>query len=433
MSKADVDSALREIRIALLEADVALSVVKEFIVLVREKALGQEVTRSVTPGQMVIKIVNDHLVEILGVGASELNLATTPPAVIMLVGLQGSGKTTTTAKLAKHLRSQYRKNAIMTSLDIRRPAAQQQLKSLGETHSIPTLPIVPFETPEMITERALDTGKKEGHDVILLDTAGRLHIDDSMMSEALKIQDLSNPCEILFVADSMTGQDAVNAARAFSERLNITGIILTRIDGDARGGAALSIREVTGTPIKLMGTGEKIDDIEVFHPDRIASRILGMGDVVSLVEKAQETVREEEAEEFARKLQKGQFDLEDMAKQLGQMRKMGGVGGILNKLPSVGKIKNQLQDANIDDNVISRQEAIIFSMTTAERKNPKLFNGSRRRRIAEGSGTTVQEVNRLLKQHKEMAKAMKKMSKLGRKGFTKGMPQGMPPGILPRI
>lgn len=432
MSTSDIDLALREIRIALLEADVALSVVKEFTNSVREKALGKEIIRSITPGQMVVKIVNDHLIEILGTGASELNLAATPPVVIMVVGLQGSGKTTTTAKLAKHLRAQYRKNSIMVSLDIRRPAAQQQLKSLGETNGIPTLPIVPFETPEMITERALDIGRKEGHDVILLDTAGRLHIDDTMMSEAIKIQALSNPSEILFVADSMTGQDAVNAAQSFSEQLKVTGIILTRIDGDARGGAALSIRQVTGKPIKLMGTGEKIDEIEVFHPDRIASRILGMGDVVSLVEKAQETVEEEEAKELARKVQKGQFDLEDMAKQLGQVRKMGGMGGILNMLPSVGKIKNQLRDANIDDKLISRQEAIIRSMTSAERKNPKLFNGSRRRRIAEGSGTSVQEVNRLLKQHKEMSKAMKKMSKLGKNGLSNAMPQGMPAGFLPR-
>jgi len=432
LSTSDIDLALREIRIALLEADVALSVVKEFTNSVREKALGKEIIRSITPGQMVVKIVNDHLIEILGTGASELNLAATPPVVIMVVGLQGSGKTTTTAKLAKHLRAQYRKNSIMVSLDIRRPAAQQQLKSLGETNGIPTLPIVPFETPEMITERALDIGRKEGHDVILLDTAGRLHIDDTMMSEAIKIQALSNPSEILFVADSMTGQDAVNAAQSFSEQLKVTGIILTRIDGDARGGAALSIRQVTGKPIKLMGTGEKIDEIEVFHPDRIASRILGMGDVVSLVEKAQETVEEEEAKELARKVQKGQFDLEDMAKQLGQVRKMGGMGGILNMLPSVGKIKNQLRDANIDDKLISRQEAIIRSMTSAERKNPKLFNGSRRRRIAEGSGTSVQEVNRLLKQHKEMSKAMKKMSKLGKNGLSNAMPQGMPAGFLPR-
>jgi signal recognition particle subunit SRP54 len=429
LSEADVDAALREVRIALLEADVALSVVRDFIDLVRERAVGEEVTRSVTPGQMVVKIVNDHLVEMLGGGSSDLNLSVSPPAAVMMVGLQGSGKTTTTAKVAVFLRDRHRKKSLMASLDIRRPAAQQQLAVLGKENGIETLPIVPFETPEMITKRAFDVARKEGFDIILLDTAGRLHVDEELMGEAEAIYKMANPSETLFVADSLTGQDAVNAAKSFNERLKVTGIVLTRIDGDARGGAALSIKAVTGQPIKLLGTGEKIDALEVFHPDRIASRILGMGDVVSLVEKAQETVAEEEAEELARKVQKGQFDLDDMAKQLRQVRKMGGMGGILGMLPGVGKVKSQLKNANIDDRSLARQEAIILSMTPAERKNPKLFNGSRRRRIASGAGTTVQEVNRVLKQFQEMSRAMKRMSKLG----NKGMMRGMPPGMMPRL
>jgi signal recognition particle subunit SRP54 len=317
----------------------------------------------------------------------------------------------------------------MASLDIRRPAAQQQLAVLGKENGIETLPIVPFETPEMITKRAFDVARKEGFDIILLDTAGRLHVDEELMGEAEAIYKMAKPSETLFVADSLTGQDAVNAAKSFNERLEVTGIVLTRIDGDARGGAALSIKAVTGQPIKLLGTGEKIDALEVFHPDRIASRILGMGDVVSLVEKAQETVAEEEAEELARKVQKGQFDLDDMAKQLRQVRKMGGMGGILGMLPGVGKVKSQLKNANVDDKSLARQEAIILSMTPAERKNPKLFNGSRRRRIASGAGTTVQEVNRVLKQFQEMSRAMKRMSKLGNKGTMRGMP----PGMMPRL
>ncbi len=414
---------------ALLEADVALSVVKSFIDGVRERAVGEEVTRSVTPGQMVIKIVNDHLVEALGGGTSELSLAAPPPAAIMMVGLQGSGKTTTTAKIAVHLRDRHRKRALMASLDVRRPAAQQQLKVLGDENNITTLQIVPFETPEMITKRAIEVAKKGGFDLVLLDTAGRLHVDEELMVEAKAIHQLAKPIETLFVADALTGQDAVNVASSFNESLKVTGIVLTRIDGDARGGAALSIRAVTGKPIKLLGTGEKIDALEVFHPDRIASRILGMGDIVTLVEKAQETVEEEEAEELARKLQKGQFDLEDMAKQLRQVRKMGGMGGLLGMLPGVGKVKSQLQNANINDKALARQEAIILSMTPSERKNPKLFNGSRRRRIAVGSGTSVQEVNRVLKQFQEMSRAMKRMSKLGEKGLMRGLP----PGMMPRL
>ena len=428
LSESDVDVAMRDIRVALLEADVALPVVKDFIDAVRARAIGEEVVRSVTPGQMVVKIVNDHLTEMLGGGSAELNLAATPPAAIMMVGLQGSGKTTSTAKIAVHLRDRYRKKALMASLDVRRPAAQQQLKVLGEETGIASLPIVPLETPEIIARRAMGTARKEGYDIVLLDTAGRLHIDDDLMKEAASIHALTKPVETLFVADAMTGQDAVEAAQAFHETVHVTGIMLTRIDGDARGGAALSIRAVTGCPIKLLGTGEKIDALEVFHPDRIASRILGMGDVVSLVEKATETVDEEEAEQLAERLQKGEFDFDDFAKQLSQVRKMGGMGGIMGMLPGVGKIKNQMAGANVDDKMLARQEAIILSMTPKERRNPKLFNGSRRRRIAAGSGTSVQEVNRVLKQFQEMSRMVKRMGKLGKKGM---MRQGMA-GLMPR-
>ncbi len=419
LSAADVDTAMRDIRVALLEADVALPVVKDFIEAVRERAVGEEVVRSVTPGQMVVKIVNDHLTEMLGGGSSELNLSATPPVAIMMVGLQGSGKTTTTAKIARHLRERFRKKALMASLDVRRPAAQQQLKVLGEENAIATLPIVPLESPEMIAKRAMEVARKEGYDVVLLDTAGRLHIDDELMKEAASIHAITRPIETLFVADAMTGQDAVKTAQAFHERVHVTGVVLTRIDGDARGGAALSIRAVTGCPIKLLGTGEKIDALEVFHPERIASRILGMGDVVTLVEKAAETVDQEEAEKLAAKMQKGEFDFDDFAKQIQQVRKMGGMGGIMGMLPGVAKVKNQLAGANINDKALARQEAIILSMTREERRNPKLFNGSRRRRVAEGSGTSVQEVNRLLKQFQEMSKVMKRMNKLGKKGVMR--------------
>jgi len=428
LSASDVDAALREIRVALLEADVALPVVTDLIAAVRERAVGEEVIRSVTPGQMVVKIVNDQLTEMLGSGAVEINLAANPPTPILMVGLQGSGKTTTTAKIAVMLRDRHRKKSLMASLDVRRPAAQQQLAVLGQQAEIATLPIVPLETAEAIARRAMETARREGYDVVLLDTAGRLHVDDALMDEAAAIHGIAKPVETLFVADAMTGQDAVRTAEAFHKRLHVTGVVLTRIDGDARGGAALSIRAVTGCPIKLLGTGERIDALEVFHPERIASRILGMGDVVSLVERAAETVEEEEAEKLAAKLQKGEFDFDDLAQQLRQIRKMGGMGGIMGMLPGVGKVKNQLAQANIDDKALSRQEAIILSMTPQERKNPKVFNASRRRRIAAGAGATVQEVNRVLKQHKEMSRAIKRMGKLGKKGM---MRHGLP-GMMPR-
>ncbi len=428
LSEADVTAALREIRIALLEADVALPVVKDFVDAVRERAVGEEVMRSVTPGQMVVKIVHDHMTEMLGPEAAGINLAATPPVAMLMVGLQGSGKTTTTAKIGLHLRDRYKKKALMASLDVRRPAAQEQLAVLGRETGIETLPVVPLQTPADITRRALDAARRGGFDVVLLDTAGRLHIDDEMMAEAAEIRDIAQPAETLLVADALTGQDAVRAAAAFHARVGVTGIVLTRVDGDGRGGAALSVKAVTGCPIKLIGVGEKMDALEAFHPERIASRILGMGDVVSLVEKAQETIEEEDAEKLAAKIRKGQFDFDDFAQQLRQVRRMGGMSGIMSMLPGVARVKDQLAAGNVDDGALARQEAIILSMTPKERRNPKLFNASRRRRIAAGSGTTVQEVNRLLKQHQQMSKMMKKMSKLGKKGL---MRSGMP-GLMPR-
>jgi signal recognition particle subunit SRP54 len=428
LSEADVTAALREVRVALLEADVALPVVKDFINAVREKAIGQDVVRSVAPGQMVVKIVHDYLVEILGSDAVDISLQAVAPVVILMVGLQGSGKTTTTAKIALRLKTRERKKVLMASLDVQRPAAQEQLAILGRQIEVDTLPVVAGQQPVAIAQRALTTGKLQGYDVVLLDTAGRLHIDEALMLEVAAVRDVSQPHETLLVADAMTGQDAINVAKSFNDRVGISGVVLTRVDGDARGGAALSIRSVTGKPIKLIGVGEKIDALETFHPDRIAGRILGMGDVVSLVEKAAETVDRDEAEKLAAKLEKGNFDLDDLASQLKQLRKMGGMSGMLSMLPGVGKIKKQLNEANLDDSVIKRQEAIISSMTKAERKNPKLMNASRRRRIAVGSGSSVQDVNRLLKQHQDMAQMMKKVSKLGKKGFMRHGLAGLLPG-----
>ena len=429
LSEADVSAAMREIRIALLEADVALPVVKDFVETVGAEAVGQEVLRSINPGQMVVKIVNDRLVEMLGAGSADIDLAAAPPVAAMMVGLQGSGKTTTTAKLGQRIQRQDRKKVLMASLDVRRPAAQEQLAVLGTQAGVATLPVIPLQTPRMIADRAMETARKEGYDVVLLDTAGRLAIDDALMDEAASISDAASPKETLLVADAMTGQDAVATATAFHERLGLTGIILTRIDGDSRGGAALSMRAVTGCPIKLLGTGEGLDALEAFHPDRIASRILGMGDVVSLVEKAQETIAEDEAEKLARKMQKGRFDFDDLAKQLRQIRMMGGLGGITQLLPGVGRMQKQLANANVDEAVLVRQEAIISSMTPAERLRPEIIKASRKRRIAAGSGVTVQDVNRLMKQFQEMNRMMKKMNKLGKKGVMRG---GMPPMMPPR-
>lgn len=427
LSEDDVNAALREVRIALLEADVALPVVKQFIAGVKERAVGQEVLRSVTPGQMVIKIVHDHLIEMLGSASEAINLNAVPPVPILMVGLQGSGKTTTTAKLALRLRTRDRKKVLMASLDVRRPAAQEQLKVLGEQTEVATLPIIPGQGPVEIAKRALVTGRLEGYDVVLLDTAGRLAIDDELMAEVAAIRDATKPVETLLVVDAMTGQDAVTVATNFEQRVGITGIVLTRIDGDARGGAALSMRQITGKPIKLLGVGEKVDALESFHPDRIAGRILGMGDVVGLVEKAAESIDREEAEKMAARLQQGAFTLDDMAAQLRQIRKMGGMSGLMGMLPGVGKVKNQLKEANVDERMLKRQEAIISSMTKAERRDIRLLNGSRRRRIALGSGSTVQDVNRLLKQYQEMQAMMKKVKKLGQKGLMRHGIQGLLP------
>jgi signal recognition particle subunit SRP54 len=429
LNESDVGAAMREVRIALLEADVALPVVKDFVEKVRARAVGQEVLRSVTPGQMVVKIVNDELVAMLGGEGEELYLAAQPPVPIMMVGLQGSGKTTSTAKIAKRLVGKERKRVLMASLDTRRPAAQEQLKILGEQAGVPTLPIIPGQMPLDIAKRAMEAARLGGYDVVMLDTAGRLHVDEGLMAELDSVKFAANPAEVLLVADALTGQDAVNVAKQFNDRLSVTGIVLTRMDGDGRGGAALSMRAVTGRPIKLVGVGEKLDEMESFHPSRVASRILGMGDVVSLVEKAQELVDDQDAEKLVKRLKKGQFTLVDYQKQLEQMRKMGGMSGVLSLLPGVGKLKKALAGANIDESMLVRQDAIIKSMTPKERENTKIIAASRKRRIAAGSGTTVQEVNKLLKQHQQMADMMKKMGKGG-----KGMPQ-LPPGfdgMLPR-
>ena len=428
LSESDVTEALREVRVALLEADVALPVVKDFIASVREKAIGAEVLRSVTPGQMVVKLVHDHLVETLGATAEPIDLRATPPAVILMVGLQGSGKTTTTAKLAKRLVARERKKVLMASLDVNRPAAQEQLAILGRQVEVACLPVVMGQSPVEIAKRALMTARTEGYDVLLLDTAGRLAIDEPLMAEVAAVRDATRPVETLLVADAMTGQDAVNIARSFNERVGITGIVLTRVDGDARGGAALAMRAVTGRPIKLMGVGEKLDALEDFHPDRIASRILGMGDVVGLVERAAETIDREEAEKLAAKLQKGGFDLQDFAQQLKQLKKMGGMSGVMGMLPGIGKIKKQLAQANIDEGMLKRQEAIILSMTPRERRDYRLLNARRKQRIAAGSGTTVPEINRLLKQFMDMSRMMKQVQALGKKGAL----ERHLPGLLAR-
>ncbi len=436
LREADVDEALREVRVALLEADVALSVAKDFIAAVREKAVGQDVLKSVTPGQMVVKIVHDQLAATLGsdeeLGESAINIAGSPPVAILMVGLQGSGKTTTTAKLARRLTEKNRKKILMASLDVYRPAAQQQLATLGEQIQVRCLNAVLGEQPVAITKRAMQTARLEGFDVVLLDTAGRLHIDEELMREVADVRDASSPAETLLVTDAMTGQDAVNVAREFNEKIGITGIALTRVDGDARGGAALSMRAITGKPIKLMGTGEKIEALDDFNAERIAGSILGMGDVVGLVEKAQEVVAEEDAERMAKKMLKGLFTLDDMAEQLGQIKKMGSLEGLMGMLPGAQNVKKQMAAHNMDDSLINRQEAIIRSMTKAERRNPKILNGSRRRRIAAGSGTSVPEVNRLLKQFKQVSSMMKKAGKKGKRGMA-GMMPGMMPGKMPGL
>ncbi len=420
LSEENISDAMREVRIALLEADVALPVVKEFIASVKEKALGQEVVKSVSPGQMVVKIVHDHLVALLGAEQSELHLKSEPPTVVLMLGLQGSGKTTSTGKLAKFLNEKKRKKVLIASLDVYRPAAQKQLAVLGEQIGVDSLEIIADQQPLQITERALKKVRLEGYDAVILDTAGRLHIDEALMTEVAEVSKIAQPTESLLVVDSMTGQDAVNVAKAFSDQIGLTGVVLTRVDGDARGGAALSMRSVTGQPIKFMGTGEKLDALEPFHPDRVANRILDMGDVVSLVEKASEVIEEEEAEKFARKVQKGTMNLNDMAKQLKQVTKMGGIQSLMGMLPGMGKMKDQLAEANIDESHVKRQLAVISSMTEKERRHSKLLNASRKKRIAAGAGVQVQDVNRLLKQFQQAQKMMKRVSKIGKKGLLRG-------------
>ncbi|MEO1135625.1 MAG: signal recognition particle protein [Pseudomonadota bacterium] len=425
LEEKDVNEALREVRIALLEADVALPVAKDFIAKVRERAVGVEVLRSVTPGQQVVKIVHDALVEMLGGedAQSALSFATTPPAAIMMVGLQGSGKTTSTAKIALRLQKREKKKVLMASLDTRRPAAQEQLAILGDQAEVKTLPIIAGQSPRDIASRAMEAGKLGGFDVVMLDTAGRLSIDEQLMAEIADIHAATNPVETLLVVDALTGQDAVTTAEKFKERVEVTGVVMTRIDGDARGGAALSMRAVTGAPIKFVGVGEKLDALDGFEPKRMAGRILGMGDIVSLVEKASEEIDAAKAKKAAKKMAKGEFDMNDLADQFRQMRKMGGMGAILGLMPGMGKMKKMVDQAGgLDDKEIVRQEAIISSMTKKERKTPKLLNASRKKRIAAGSGTSVQEINKLVKAHRQMADMMKKMGKLsGKGGGMKGM------------
>ena len=419
LSESQVALAMDEVRLALLDADVALPVVKEFVAAVTERAVGAEVLASVTPGQMVVKIVHDRLVETLGTDEGGINLAGAAPVAILMVGLQGSGKTTTCAKLASRLVKRDGKKVLMASLDVYRPAAQQQLARLGEQTEIPVLQPALGERPLAIAGRAMDNARRGGLDVVILDTAGRLHMDSEMMAEVADIAHATNPIETLLVADTMTGQDAVNVAREFKDKVGITGIVLTRVDGDARGGAALSMKAVTGCPVKLLGVGEKLDALEAFQPERVAGSILGMGDVVGLVEKASQVVDKADAEKLAAKMIKGRFTLDDMAGQFKQIKKMGDIRGLIGMIPGAAKIKGQLAD--IDDRMIARQEAVILSMTPAERTNPKVLNGSRRRRIATGSGTSVQDVNRLLKQFKQMSTMMKKAGKRGRKGMMPPM------------
>src|ERR1700733_2924253 len=421
LSEADVDAAMREVRRALLEADVSLEVVRSFTEKVREQAIGATAVQSVTPGQMVVKIVHDELIATLGSDGQSIDLNSVPPVAIMMVGLQGSGKTTTTAKLARRMTQRDKRKVLMASLDIYRPAAMEQLAVLGRDLDIQTLPVVAGQKPAQIGKRALEAARLGGYDVVLFDIAGRTTLDEEMMAEAADIKAASNPHEVLLVADSLTGQDAVNLARSFDERVGLTGIVLTRVDGDGRGGAALSMRAVTG---KLIGTGEKTDALEDFHPSRIAGRILGMGDVVSLVEKAAAHIDAEKAARVAEKMRKGQFDLSDMREQLLQMSNMGGISGLMGMMPGIAKMKNQLAAANLDDKVLKRQVAVIDSMTRQERKNPDILKASRKKRIAAGAGLKVEEVNKLLKMHRNMADMMKAMGS-GKRGPMAGIAQAM--------
>ena len=428
LDEKQADEGLRKIRQALLESDVALSVTKKFIEDVKPKIIGQEVLKSVTPGQMIIKIVNDELINVLGSEKSDLNLENVPPVKILVVGLQGSGKTTSTAKLAHFLQKKLSKKVLMTSLDIYRPAAQQQLQVLGNDNDIKTLPIIEGQLPVEISKRALNAVSLSGEDVVIFDTAGRTQIDQQMMMELKQLENEIQPHEIILVADSLTGQDAVNIAQEFQKTVNLSSIILTRIDGDGKGGAALSMKAVTGCPIKFLATGEKIDQLEAFHPDRIANRILGMGDVVSLVEKVAEDLEQEKIEKIEEDIKKGSFTFDTYLQQIRQMKKVGGMSGVLSMMPGVSKMKKQIDESNLDESLLNKQEAIILSMTQKERDNPKIIGGSRKKRIANGSGTDISMVNKLLKQHKMMTNVMKKMSKGGR-GALQGL-DGIPPDLL---
>lgn len=427
-----LDLAMRDIRRALLEADVSLEVVKKFISEVKQKALGQEIIQSISPSQMIIKLVNDELINILGNDTATINIEGKKPASLMLVGLQGSGKTTSIAKLAKFIKSKYNKNILLVSLDVNRPAAFEQLQKLAHDIDIEILPKVENQSPENIAKRAIAAAEINDIDLILFDTAGRTSIDDNLMQELKELESILEPIETLLILDSMTGQDAINVAKNFSDKIKLTGSILTRVDGDARGGAALSLKMTTGCPIKFIGNGEKIDDIEIFHPDRIANRILDMGDVVTLVEKAAENIDHQEAEKMAERLQQGEFDLNDLLSQINQMKKMGGISSMLKFIPGM---KNLGDKANtVSDDAIKKQEAIILSMTKLERRKPKMINSSRKQRIAKGSGTVVSEVNRILKQHRKMADMMKRVSKKGMSGLQDlGLPQDFNNQIPPEF
>ena len=425
-----VDGGLKGIRLALLEADVSLEVVKDFIEKVKPKVIGQEIIRSTSPGDMVVKVVYDELVNLLGTKNTEINLNSVPPVPIMMVGLQGSGKTTTTAKIAKYIEKNNKKKVMMVSLDVYRPAAQEQLKLLGDQNNIITLPIIEGQLPADICRRALSAASLNGSEVLLFDTAGRTQIDLQMMSEIKEIENIIKPNEVMLVADSLTGQVAANVAKEFKNTVDVSGIVLTRSDGDGRGGAALSMKHVANVPVKFLGVGEKIDNLEVFHPDRVANRILGMGDIVSLVEKAAEDLDEEKLKKAEEKLKKGQFSLDDYLSQLRQMKKMGGIEGVMSFLPGVSKIKSQMEQAGVDEKIITQNEAVILSMTKTERENPKIIDGSRKKRIANGSGTDIATINKLLKQFKMMSEMMKKMSKGNLKGMSD---KGIPPELFNQL
>lgn len=420
ITESDLNDAMREVRVALLEADVALPVAKDFIAKVKEKALGEEVVRSVSPAQMVIKIVQDELTAILKAEDQALNLAAQPPAVILMCGIQGSGKTTSSGKLGARLKNKLNKKVLLASVDVARPAAQEQLATLCKQAGLDSLPIIAGQQPLDITKRAMKEAKLGGYDVLIIDSAGRMHTDASLMEELKGIKEISDPIETLLVADSLTGQDAVNLAQEFNGAIGITGLILTRVDGDGRGGAALSMRSITGKPIKFLGVGEKLDALEEFAAERISGRILGMGDIVSLVEKAVETIDRDEAEKMAKKLKKGQFDFEDLAGQIKQMKKMGGIQSMLGFLPGMGAIKEKIAEANVDEKIFDRQLAVIQSMTKKERANPKLLNASRKKRIAAGAGSTVQEVNKLIKMQMQMADMAKKMGGMDKAKLMRG-------------